>query len=144
MLHALLALLAPPAAAAAPVSEAGGGIVAYVGDTVQLDGSASSDPEGGALTWTWTQVAGPEVTLTEADTDTPRFAVTAPGTLRFELVVTDPEGLDSAPDTVTIAVPWKELPMPEDAGCAHVPAHPGATWLTLGALAALLRLRRRP
>ena len=140
----LLSLLVPAATAGAPVAEAGGGIVAYVGDTVQLDGSASQDPDDGVLTWAWTQVAGPDVALREAETATPRFDVTAPGTLRFELVVTDPEGLASAPDTVSIEVPWQELPLPEDAGCAHVPAHPAAGWAVLGVLATVLRLRRRP
>jgi MYXO-CTERM domain-containing protein len=136
------ALIVSLALAAEPVAEAGGGIVAYVGDTVELDGSASRDPEEGALTWAWTQVSGPEVTLQGAESATPRFAVTDAGTLRFELVVTDSEGLSSTPDSVTIAVPWQDLPMPEDAGCAHIPAHPGTWWVGLGALAAARRRRR--
>ncbi|MCP5396387.1 MAG: autotransporter domain-containing protein [Sphingomonadaceae bacterium] len=76
------------------------------GSTVTLDGSASSDPDNDTLTYSWTQIGGPAVSLTGASTANPSF--TAPnvqGTqnLVFQLVVNDGT-TDSAPDTVTIAV----------------------------------------
>jgi len=71
-----------------------------------LDGSGSSDPDGDALTYAWTQLSGPDVALTGADTATPAF--TAPevctDTLAvLQLTVTDPEGL-AATDQLTLTI----------------------------------------
>lgn len=129
------------ALAAAPVAEAGLGVMAYVGDTVILNGSASSDPDGSPLIYTWTQVSGAPVDLRRADSDKPEFVVDAPGTLRFELVVSD--GLESsAGDTVAVVVPDREaLPLGESPGaCAAVPSASVAFGL---ALVALVGRRRR-
>ncbi|PZR16619.1 MAG: histidine kinase [Archangium gephyra] len=58
---------------------------------VQLNGSASRDPDGSALTFTWTQLAGPAVTLTGANTATPSFIadVSTDTRFTFRLVVND-------------------------------------------------------
>ena len=74
------------------------------GSTVNLDGSQSSDAETpfAALKFSWRQVAGPPVSLTNAQSATPSF--TAPNkvvTLRFELTVTDTDG-NKATDEVQI------------------------------------------
>lgn len=129
------------AVAAAPVAEAGLGVMAYVGDTVILNGSASSDPDGSPLIYTWTQVSGAPVELRRGDSSKPEFVVDAPGTLRFELVVSD--GLEtSAADGVAVVVPDREaLPAGESPGGCHTsPAAPTALGV---ALAALLARRRR-
>ena len=89
----------------APIARAGTdqiGIVA--GATVNLDGSASSDPDGSISSYSWTQTAGDNVSLTGASTATPSF--TAPSTdsaqtLTFRLTVTDNDG---ATDNNTVDV----------------------------------------
>ena len=65
----------------APTADAGGDqTVAGGSGTVNLDGTASSDPDGDALTYAWTQTGGAGVTLSGADTATPSF--TAPSNWR--------------------------------------------------------------
>ena len=77
---------------------------AVVNTLVTLDGSRSSDPEGGALTYAWTPKSGPAVTLANAATVRPTFTPVATGAYVFTLTVTDTGGLTSAVDvTVTVS-----------------------------------------
>ncbi|HEY6123777.1 MAG TPA: PKD domain-containing protein, partial [Steroidobacteraceae bacterium] len=62
------------------------------------------DPQGSPLTYSWTQVTGPTVTLTGAATPLLSFTAPAnPTTLEFELVVSDGY-LSSEPARITILV----------------------------------------
>ncbi|MHB8634129.1 MAG: PKD domain-containing protein [Thermoplasmatota archaeon] len=77
---------------APPVAHAGGPQDTASGMDVVLDGSSSQDPDGDALTYHWTQVEGPGVTLTDATQAVAHF--TAPMTLSqtqmtFQLEVSD-------------------------------------------------------
>lgn len=91
----------------APVANAGADITIGEGVTVDLDASASTDPEGGELTFAWTQISGDSVNLVDADTATPSFgAPLVDGTemtLVFEVTVTDAEGASST-DQVSVTV----------------------------------------
>jgi hypothetical protein len=76
-----------------PVANAGPDQTVNTGATVSLNGSASTDPDGDALTFQWTQTAGTIVTLGNADTATPAFvAPNTAETLTFELAVNDGRG----------------------------------------------------
>jgi PKD repeat protein len=73
-----------------PIADAGYDQRVLSGTRVILDGSASSDFEGTALTYQWVQVAGKPVTLSSPNTATSEF--TAPSgndTLVFELTASD-------------------------------------------------------
>ena len=87
-----------------PTADAGPDQTVNAGDTVTLDGSGSSDPDDDALTFSWTQTDGTDVTLTGDDTANPTF--TAPDgaeTLTFELTVDDGNG-GTDTDTVNVTV----------------------------------------
>jgi hypothetical protein len=88
-----------------PLANAGSDRTVNVGSLVTLDGSASSDPDNGPapLSFTWTQTAGPTVTLTGVNTATPTFTPTVVGDYTFSLVVNDGEA-DSSLDIVRITV----------------------------------------
>lgn len=87
-----------------PNANAGEDQTVNIGATVTLNGSNSSDPEGGSLTYTWSQLFGPEaVTLTHPTSATPSFTPNQTGTYIFQLTVSD--GVNtSEPSFVSIAV----------------------------------------
>ncbi len=94
-----------------------------LGTKVFLSGAASYDPDGDALTYSWTQVEGPAVTLENANTASPSF--TAPAgdadvTLRFQLVVSD-GNFDSVPaETLVTAHAILTSPVPPVASAVSV------------------------
>lgn len=88
-----------------PVANAGPDQQVYVTDTVTLDGSASSDADGNALTYAWTLTsvpAGSSASLSDATAVKPSFAVDKPGTYIASLVVNDGT-VDSPADEVVIS-----------------------------------------
>lgn len=90
-----------------PVANAGADQIVKTLDTVTLDGSLSSDPDGDLpLVLLWEQTAGPPVTLSESSAVNPTFTAPAdPSVLSFTLTVTDSLWLeDPTPDTVVIIV----------------------------------------
>jgi hypothetical protein len=96
-----------------PTADAGVAESVSEGDAVGLDGTGSSDLDGDALSYAWTQTGGPTVSLTGADTATPTFVtplVDVPTPLTFELTVSDAAG---NADTDTVVVTVTDVPAPD-------------------------------
>jgi len=88
-----------------PVADAGADQSARVGETVTLDGSHSSDPDGDALTYDWTLPTVPTgsvATLADPATAHPRLTLDKAGNYIARLTVNDGQ-TDSAPDTVAVS-----------------------------------------
>jgi alpha-tubulin suppressor-like RCC1 family protein len=88
-----------------PVANAGTAItITLPVNTATLDGSASSDPGGGTLTYAWTQVSGPSTsTITSASGVTTTVTGLVQGEYTYQLTVTNSGGV-SANATVTVTV----------------------------------------
>ena len=99
----------------APAADAGADQAVDELNQVTLDASNSSDLEGSSLTYNWTQVGGPAVTLSDASAARPTFVspdVDTPTTLTFQVAVSD--GQDTTMDSVSVSVnPVVQAPPPE-------------------------------
>ena len=87
-----------------PVAHAGPDQTVFVGDTVQLDGSLSNDPDGDTLTFSWSFTSLPEgstATLSDSTIVNPTFMADIAGAYVVQLIVND-GSLNSDPDTVVI------------------------------------------
>jgi hypothetical protein len=93
-----------------PVAESGADQEVAIGETVELDGSASSDPDGDELVFEWEQTDGPTVALEGGDGPTPSFVAAEPGEHVFLLHVTDPDGASDSDEVVV------RVASPDDAG----------------------------
>lgn len=125
-------------AAADPVARAGRDFLAYPGETIVLDGTASEAGDGAE--WRWVQVGGPTVALRDGDAPRPRFRLPRPGRYTFELVLREGEQ-SSAPDTVEVIAVDPEAAERGDEGCSAAAGAPGLGWLV--GLLAVCRLRER-
>ncbi|MDO8541473.1 MAG: PKD domain-containing protein [Opitutaceae bacterium] len=88
-----------------PVANAGPDQVVNEGATVQLDASASSDPENNPLTFDWTVASftGPPITLSSSTVANPTFSALDDGVYTLLVVVTDGNG-GVASDDVQVTV----------------------------------------
>jgi hypothetical protein len=88
-----------------PVANAGNDQTVWVGDTVTLDGSGSSDGDGDLLSFSWSLTGRPDgsvTALSDPGAVSPSFVADLPGTYIVQLIVHDGTE-DSAPDTVAIS-----------------------------------------
>lgn len=102
-----------------PVSDAGQDQNVQEGSPVVLDGTGSYDPDVETLTYQWTQISGPAVTLLGGNPAMPTFTAPSVGpageTLVFDLTVTDPHNLTD-PDSVSVLVTNVNHPPVANAG----------------------------
>lgn len=119
-----LLMMSPEGPNAAPIAVVGAPLTVDEEGTVVVDGSASSDPEGAPITFTWMQADGPEGTLSADDAPTPTFTaprVDADTTILIELAVHDGARF-SVPVLQTINVIDRGGPPAGDAGTPRVDA----------------------
>ncbi len=107
---------------------------------IQLDGSASTDPEGTVLTFSWELTGAPATSaLTTADIvdpsdESPYFYADVAGTYTFSLVVSD-GGADSLVDSVSFTVTSRSAPQAStarSAACSSIARRPRNEQYCLG------------
>lgn len=111
-----------------PIANAGIDKTVDSGQSVTLTGSGQS-PKGYGLTYSWSQIGGPAVQLTNVSNPTLAFTapvVSANTTLTFQLIVTDSRGIQSNPSIVNVSVIKQNNPPVADAGDAS-PVREGAS-----------------
>ena len=90
----------------APVADAGPDQIGVTAGTLTLDGSASYDPDGDPITYQWTQIAGPNVSINGATNVKATFNAAESQSYAFRLTVKDDRGAQSiAKVTYTTTAP---------------------------------------
>jgi hypothetical protein len=109
-------LLSPIATNAAvandpPVADAGPDQTVGVGQIATLDGSASYDPDGAVLIYSWSLLrpSGSNAEITHSDSDVATFTPDVPGAYVAQLIVDD--GSESRADTTTIHAESGKTPL---------------------------------
>lgn len=121
--HGADAWIIPREGSSRPIADSGRDRAVNIGDTVILDGSGSSDPDGTIVEWEWTCTSHDDVDITDADTSTASFIPEEEGTHIFSLMVKDNDDEWSIPSSVSIEVldPSKNTIPIADAGTSmHV------------------------
>lgn len=77
----------------APVADAGPDQIGVSAGTITLDGSGSYDPDGQPLTYQWSQVAGPAVSISGMNSAQATFTAAEGQSYSFRLTVRDAGGL---------------------------------------------------
>ncbi|MEP6675902.1 MAG: PKD domain-containing protein [Ferruginibacter sp.] len=103
----------------APVAKAGNDIViTHPLDSLTLDGTASTDPDGTIASYTWTKISGPaEFQIANASSAATILRDLKAGVYNFELKVTDNIGAVSK-DTISIMVNAMPMPAPSNTDIA--------------------------
>jgi hypothetical protein len=123
-----------PSPNTAPVADAGPDQMGYVGQSIALDGSASSDPNNDLLTFAWRVVSAPQgsqvstASLANATSPTPSFVPDAPGTYELGLIVHD--GLLPSPEDRVFAFITPPLDVDVHPETVNLKSHGGSKSLT--------------
>jgi predicted esterase len=105
---------------AAPIANAGNDTTIIVTPvSIHLNGAASYDPEGSALTYYWRLVSPATGVITNPTTVSPIFSSIASGNYKIELTVTDNVGKIGR-DTINILIKIPNIPPVADAGSDFV------------------------
>lgn len=118
----------------APSAHAGDDQIVVTPAIVTLNGSGSSDPDGDTLSYSWTQVSGTAVALSDAAAASPTFSaaeVAANAELVFALTVSDGTLSDETPDQVSIFL------LPPDANTPPEVSAPALVTVVEGASASV-------
>ena len=94
----------------APYADAGEDqTITLPASSVNLDGSASYDPDGSIATYSWVKISGPgSITISNSNTATPAVVGLQTGSYIFELTITDDKGA-TAKDQVIVTVNPKPI-----------------------------------
>lgn len=99
-----------------PNADAGGNKSGFINESIQLDGSNSSDADGNIVSYLWEQTAGNTVAITNSDQGIASFISNEVGIYKFRLTITDNGGLiDSDEVDISITEESNQLPV-ADAG----------------------------
>jgi len=122
--------------ASPPIADAGPDQTNVNPGIITLNGSGSYDPLGETLTYSWVQIAGPTVTITNANAAKASFPAAAGQTYSFRLTVTNTDNLSAtARTTVSVASPAAVLISQFFANPANITAGQSSnlSWITTGA-----------
>jgi hypothetical protein len=89
-------------------------LVVNGGSPVTLDGSLSYDPDGNQIIFAWTQITGPSVIISDANTPKAKFIapnVETDKIMSFELTVTDENGLSDSGIVQITVIPSTSPPL---------------------------------
>ena len=124
-----------------PVITINGSNIIATGQAVGLSASQSTDPDGGSLTYTWSQASGPAGTFSASTGESVTFtAASSAGPVTISLKAVDSTGLFATKTTslVVNAPP----PKTDDGGCSSTGSPTSAVGL-LAVMTGLLTMRRR-
>jgi MYXO-CTERM domain-containing protein len=124
-----------------PVITLGGSSVITPGQVVSLSASHSTDPDGGALTYSWSQASGPAGTFSASTGESVTFtAANTAGPVVLSLKAVDTSGLFA---TTTTALSVNNPPPKTDEGGCSSTGSPTSAIGLLAVMAGLLAMRRR-
>jgi hypothetical protein len=87
-----------------PVADAGPDQIGTRPGTISLNGTGSYDPLGLALTYRWTQIGGPSVSISNSNAATASFTALEGQTYVFRLQVTNTSGLSATARTTVSTI----------------------------------------